>query len=155
MSKFTIIRYDKYTVKKVFDLHHCGVNSFNRSFRMCFDAEKRCYELLKNQNVTPKLIDIEDNSIVMEKYDLSLETALRQNTISSQKWKEIYDKICQKVKILDCYRILHNDLHPRNIVCKNNFEDIAIIDFELANILSEETKLTNFNYQFYENFCIF
>jgi RIO-like serine/threonine protein kinase len=116
-----------------------------------FLVEKQAYLLLDGSHITPQLLELGSNYLRMEKYDTSLETALINNMITPEQYRGVYGKILTMIKQLDSFGLIHNDLHPRNIVCKNNFTECAIIDFELS-IIVEVGARTNLDMNFYHNF---
>ena len=136
----TVIYYgNDYVTKKFTD---------NKKFRI----ELESYRKLDGMGVTPKLLEVGEDYIKIEKYDISLEMALISEKINAIQYHDIYKRIVDLVKILDQMGIIHNDLATRNVVCKNYFGNIAIIDFELAVILEPNSKVTNFDMNFYHQF---
>jgi len=97
-----------------------------------FRTEAYFYQKLAGYGLTPVLLEVGDNYLKIERYEVSLEDALISRSITNAKYREIYNKIVSLVRQLDQYGIIHNDLSPRNIVCEINFNNLAIIDFESA-----------------------
>lgn len=136
------IFHDSYIIKKF----GSGIDKIR------FQKECQIYQKLDGHEITPKLIEIGDNYLKIEKYETSLEEVLINRKINSLQYREIYNKIVVLVKKLDNLGVVHNDLAPRNIVCKNNLMNVAIIDFELACVCV--APVTNFSASFYENFSV-
>ena len=137
--------HDTYVIKKF----GRGLDKIN------FQRELSAYKALDGHHITPKLLEVGDNCLKIEKYDESLENALIQNRVTQAQYREIYYRITTLVKKLDQLGIIHNDLAPRNIVYNGDFQDIAIIDFEKSIIISDKNSgATNFTVDFYENFSL-
>jgi tRNA A-37 threonylcarbamoyl transferase component Bud32 len=120
-----------------------------------FKTETQCYQQLDGLHITPKLLEVGDNYLKIEKFDLSLEDALIHRLLNYTQYRVIYDKVVELVKKLDQIGIMHGDLSPRNIVCRKNFTELAIIDFELAvhvNTYKGCVGASNIDAQFYEKF---
>jgi tRNA A-37 threonylcarbamoyl transferase component Bud32 len=116
-------------------------------------TETKFYQQLDGHSITPKLLEVGKDYIKIEKYDTTLEEALIHNLISRVQYYQIYNKIVSLVKKLDKLGIIHNDLAPRNVVCKDNFNTIALIDFELSVIVDKTTSnASNFDGVFYNQF---
>jgi predicted Ser/Thr protein kinase len=111
-----------------------------------FHREVEAYQLLDGHDITPKLLEIGDNFIRIEKYDAPLDGVVNLPL-------HVYNKVVILAKKLDVLGVIHGDLAPRNVVYKNNFNDIALIDFELSiTHASISNRVTNLNSQFYDNF---
>lgn len=145
----TQIIYMPDCVIKKFDFDY-GIDSFGYSAKHRYETEVACYKLLETYNITPKVLSITDDSITLERYEMSLSDAISRNIIPKRKQVGIMAKIIDIAKLLDKIGVMHNDWAPRNIVCRKNFDDIAIIDFGLSDIVKCD-NITNLNQQFFEN----
>lgn len=93
------------------------------------------YKITSNYNLSPKLLNYKKiyrqdmYEITMEKYDMDLENFILKkgyiNNNLSKKIEEIINIMHNK------YKIVHGDLHRKNIVLKKNKKDfdVKIIDF--------------------------
>lgn len=138
----SIIRYyDDYVIKIFGD-------------KMKYRREKGIYELLDGMEITPKLLECGDNYIKIERYETTLEDLILNGNITREQFYDVYEKIVKILHKLDKLCIKHNDIAIRNIVCRNNLKDIAIIDFERAIVGTKDENINNFDCQFYENFSV-
>jgi tRNA A-37 threonylcarbamoyl transferase component Bud32 len=101
------------------------------------------YNISSNYNISPKLLNYKKiyrqdlYEITMEKYDMDLHTYfLQKKNINTNLIKKI-DKLIDIMHIK--YKIIHGDLHFKNIVLKKNKKniDIKIIDFSESFLLYE------------------
>lgn len=135
-----MIKFTDNTVIKTFPPH------MNKQFNM----ECYCYQQLQLYNITPKLLSITNNSIVIERYDTSIDKLTGDHDQDHELKRYIYGRVVEIAKIMDSQRILHGDLAPRNIVIKyqSTTPIVGVIDFSSANI----SDVSNLNGEFYRVF---
>lgn len=120
-----------------------------------YEGEKQAYELLNNVQylsgngqllyLTPRVIEIGLDYIILEKYDMSLYEFFT-DSITIEQFDHIYnDYVIPMAKKLDECNIIHGDFAPRNIVMDKECKRFALIDFGFSfpSDLSGEATDTN------------
>lgn len=120
------------------------INRFDNDMLLSLRNEILCFNVLKESNIIPKIVDFDLNSnmpyLIMEYLNL---TRLDFFVFLSLKEKIIcMINILNAVGILHNYKIIHCDLKPQNIFVDKNF-GIKIIDFGISSI-NGERNLVNY-----------
>ena len=98
--------------------------------------EKKCYLLLKNENILPKLKYFDDDNYIigLEYCGLSINKYRKKQKELKLKFNNdiINDKLIEFCDILfNKYNLYHNDLADRNVLIDDN-NNIKLIDFEIC-----------------------
>ncbi len=115
------------------------------------EANLDIYVLMSNYNISPKIIEIDDDEITMEKYDGDLKFLYK---FYKQFPQELEHKITKLIDSMHGLDIAHGDLHPGNIVYKIVDDEIIfrIIDFDYSFHISSGKKDKNVTKYRKENF---
>lgn len=135
------------SIKKIYDIKNPEESAFTCMTQAeKFANEVKIYRMLVDTNITPKLLEVGNDFLRIEKWEWSLEDALKSGKWNKKEIKKIMEihvkPLCEK---LDKMRIYHGDACLSNIVCDHNLTKFAIIDFESSDILGKfEEKPQNF-----------
>lgn len=108
------------------------VDYFSKNIEM---NEYNFYKILKDKNITPKIISISKDILNIELYECTLEELL-QLDFNNNELETIYKRVKDLIQKLHDNGIFHYDLHSSNIVCNTDFNDFRIIDFEDATFIN-------------------
>lgn len=147
MANQTTEIHDNY-VKKIYDIDNPIVGAFSCMTQLDkFKNEVKIYKMLDGLGVTPKLLEVGEKYICLEKFDWTLDKAINTNGFGCEKVVDLL-KIHVKplCEVLDRMKIFHDDPSLENIVCNYEMAKFAIIDFETSDILGEcDEYPNNFN----------
>ena len=97
----------------------------------------------KKLNLTPYIFDLQNDKVIYECYDMTLNKYMLSHNIKNIHELSENDKnnIYHLINMLHNNNILHGDLHIDNIVIKiddlyNNIIDVKLIDFEYSMFVS-------------------
>ena len=108
------------------------------------------YQRLEGSGVTPKLLEYGASYLKIERYDCSLAEALERHLIDKKQYHVIYTILVSHLQKMNQMGVIHHDLCPRNVVCRNHFTEVAIIDFERSHF--ESSQVENFTIDWWSNF---
>lgn len=98
--------------------------------------EYNFYKILRGSRITPDIISISRDILNIEMYDCTLEELILATEPNEHQSNFIYKNINEMIKKMHKIGIFHSDLHSSNIVCKSDFSDFRIIDFEDATFIN-------------------
>ena len=118
------------------------------------ENEVKAYTILKDktytscdgvvQQITPKLLEVSDSAISIERYEMCLFTCVDAYDVSEDVvLRIIRNNIDPIVRVLDEYGIRNNDIALRNFVINWNTGHIAIIDLERVEFVGKGTPTDN------------
>ena len=121
-----------------------------------YEREFNILSAIKDLGITPKILDLTNNYVIMEKYDCTLLDYLYSINANETTLQIIKEKITTLINILHSNNIFHGDLHCDNIVInltdqsninKSNI-DVKLIDFDMASTFGDITKdrLSRYNF---------
>lgn len=98
--------------------------------------EYNFYKILDGTNITPRIISINRDILVIERYYDTVGNILMNKNLSSKELEKMTNDIKAVISRLHEIGILHGDLHNDNIVCNEELTDFRIIDFEYSTFIS-------------------
>ncbi|WP_165982962.1 serine/threonine-protein kinase [Macrococcoides canis] len=106
-----------------------------------FNREMKYIMQLSHPNIiTPFHCDYNEEIIIMKKYPFNLEEYIRNNDVTLEEKKKIFNKILSAVNYYLSEGILHRDLKLTNILMESNGEPF-ITDFGLSSKINREDTI--------------
>lgn len=130
-------------------MSHQRPNTFKYHPHVSFDdmyvtkrIKQREYEIIKyimehNLDITPKIISLSENIVVMEKYDCILSDC---EFIDQDNAEDIMQQITDLINTLHRNGIFHGDLNEENVVLNRNTMTVKLIDFDSSRKISSITQ---------------
>ena len=146
------------TVCKAFNMQLEQRDGFGKTPAEYYRIERETYEKLddiyyytntgERMKLVPKCLEIGKNYILIEKYEYAMSEQIKRKKLF-EKYSSI-QQVIEKFVVpiankLDEMHLIHNDLHPRNIVFDLDFNRVSVIDFGLASFTKPTKKNRDIN----------
>ena len=90
-----------------------------------------------NSNLSPKIFKWGENYLIMERMDYSLKEMIYKLKLKQYHVK----KLILLLRKLDKYKYSHNDLHWKNIMWSEKYQDFKVIDWEYSTLRLVPTSI--------------
>ncbi|BAZ17930.1 WD repeat protein with Ser/Thr protein kinase motif [Calothrix sp. NIES-4071] len=146
---FKLIGYGKYTQtffavnEEEYPFIPCVIQKILLPYQKNFELKLQILQHLTKSSQIPKLIDYRYSNdciyLIFEHVEgINLNTLLaEQGNISENQVWQILTDILTTLKLLHSYKLIHCDIKPENIICRNSSQDFVLVDFATSQVAND------------------
>ncbi|GJD18412.1 WD repeat protein with Ser/Thr protein kinase motif [Rivularia sp. IAM M-261] len=152
---FKLISYGKYTQtffavnEEEYPFIPCVIQKILSPQPRNFEHKLQILQHLSKSSQIPKLIDYHCGNdciyLIFEYIEgINLNTLLaEQGALSENKIWQILTDILTTLKLVHSYKLIHCDIKPENIICRNGSQDFVLVDFAASQVAAAYYQANN------------
>lgn len=152
---FKLISYGKYTQtffavnEEEYPFIPCVIQKILLPQPKHFEHKLQILQQLSKSSQIPKLIDHHCGNdciyLIFEHIEgINLNTLLaEQGTLSENKIWQILTDILTTLKLVHSHKLIHCDIKPENIICRNGSQDFVLVDFAASQVAAAHYQANN------------
>ncbi|OKH42713.1 hypothetical protein NIES2101_32545 [Calothrix sp. HK-06] len=152
---FKLISYGKYTQtffavnEEEYPFIPCVIQKILLPQSRNFEHKLQILQQLSKSSQIPKLIDYHCGNdciyLIFEHIEgINLNTLLaEQGTLSENKIWQILTDILTTLKLVHSHKLIHCDIKPENIICRNGSQDFVLVDFAASQVAAAYYQASN------------